>query len=98
MGWQMFVEGRRSPMGGRDEELERMMEDAYREGCEHGKREAYERMQDGYGDRRGYTGGMDGDYDGGYDGGRYDGDDYGDRRGVKNTGRYAGEYRRRRRY
>ena len=95
MGWQMFVEGRKSSMGGRDEEeFERMLEDAYREGCEDGKRKAMLEMHDGYGERGGYTGGMDD----GYDGRRYDGDGYGERRGVKGTGRYAGEYRRRRGY
>lgn len=95
MGWQMFVEGRKSRMGGRDEEeFEDMLEQAYREGCEDGKRKAMHEMRGGYGERSGYPGGMDD----GYDGGRYDGEGYGERRGVKGTGPYAGEYRRRHRY
>ena len=94
MGWQIIAEGRRHI--GEDDEIEEMLEDAYRKGCEDGKRKAAREMRGGYGERDDIN--RDGrdydDRDGDYDrDNMYDG--YGERRGVKGTGRYAGEYRRR---
>ena len=94
MGWRAIAFGR--SQGGEDE-IDEMLEKAYKEGCEHGYEKAMEDMQRrNFGERGGYTGG--GNSGGGY-GNRYDEDDedmdFGERRGVKGTGRYAGEYRRR---
>lgn len=74
-----------------DEDLMEAMEEAYKLGCKEGKKKA---MEGGMGFRE--------DDDDDNDDFRRDwsrgGDGYGERRGVKGTGRYAGEYRRRRRY
>ncbi len=106
MGWQMFVEGRKSRMGGRDEEeLEEMLEEAYEEGCKKGEKKGYRkamREMGEYGERGG--GSSSGGYSGGSSSGssnygnrmeEYDDDEYefGERRGVKGTGRYS-RYRR----
>lgn len=82
MGWRVFGEGR----GFEEEEMERELEKAYKEGCREGYEKAMREMEDrgSYGERR-------------YDDGDWDDDGMGMRRGVKNTGRYGGEYRRRRR-
>ena len=75
-----------------DEDLMEAIEEAYKLGCKEGKRKA---MDGGMGFRE------DDDDDNDEfrrDWSRGGSDGYGERRGVKNTGRYAGEYRRRRRY
>lgn len=101
MGWKMIAEGR-NYKGGEDE-IEEMLQDAYREGCEKGYRKAMREMEGGFGERGGYSGGgySGGGSNGGGYGNRYEEDDdddmFGERRGVRGTGRYAGEYRRRRR-
>lgn len=88
MGWGKMYEFRHDDYGRDDDDRE---ERAYKEGCRDGYEKAMREMdgRGGYGER-GYDDGriIDGD---GY------GDGYGERRGVKNTGPYAGEYRRRRR-
>lgn len=89
MGWRVMTEGRsfdREMMGSEHE-----VKKAYKEGYEEGYEDAIEEMEGrgGYGQR-------DGDYDRSYS--RDNDSGYGERRGVKNTGRYAGEYRRRRGY
>lgn len=75
-----------------DDDLMEAMEEAYKLGCKEGKRKA---MDGGMGFR-------DDDDDDNEefrrDWSRGGGDGYGERRGVKGTGRYAGEYLRRRRY
>lgn len=90
-----------------DEDFERELEKAYREG----RREERERMEEhyGYGERGGYGSGSGSGSGSGRGGGSYgqrDGmyymDDeeeeyeYGERRGVKGTGPYSRYYRRRR--
>lgn len=106
MGWQMFVEGRKSQMGGRDEEeIEEMLEEAYEEGCKKGEKKGYRKAMREMGEDFGERGGNSGSYSGGGSRGgsygnrmeEYDDDEYefGERRGVKGTGPYS---RSRRRY
>lgn len=104
MGWRAIAFGR--SQGGEDE-MDEMLEKAYKEGREHGYEQAMDEMhgRGGYGERGGYSGGTGGrsgsggGYSGGSYGNRYDEEDddmdFGERRGVKGTGRYS---RSRRRY
>mgnify|MGYP000815925709 CR=1 FL=1 len=66
------------------------IEEAYKLGCKEGKRKA---MEGGMG----FRDDDDDDDDDFRDMWRRGGEGFGERRGVRGTGRYAGEYRRRRR-
>lgn len=107
MGWgnmRVFVD-RDDEFGERDEmkmKLQRIYDEGFEDGCEYGKREAFEMMRGDFGERNGYSGNSSsGSSSGGSYGNRmeeYGGQDFRERRGVKNTGPYGGEYRRRRNY
>lgn len=73
-----------------DEDLMEAIEEAYKLGCKEGKRKA---MEGGMGSETM----TDDDDDEFRDMWRRGGEGFGERRGVRGTGRYAGEYRRRRR-
>lgn len=87
MGWRVFGEGHSF---GDNEDMEREVERAYKEGCREGYEKAMREMgRGGYGERYNDARMSGGDYDDR----EYDRDSYGERRGVRGTGPYS-RYRR----